>query len=967
MDERTADSECDTVAEPTQPRMLDSTRAMSQVTDVTRTRPAEAEVPHRVGRFVVIKVLGAGAMGVVYSAYDEKLDRRVAIKVLRAGRADEEFRQRMLREARALAKLSHPNVVQVYEAAVDDDLVYIAMELIQGRPLERWQEQQSLDWRQILAAHVQAGRGLAAAHAAGLVHRDYKPHNVIVGDDGRVRVLDFGLVRRHGEEESESASSGERAKVRVVSDEAVTHVDALLGTPAYMAPEQFMASATTARSDQFSYCVAVWEGLFGVRPHLGRTLADLEDKVQRADQAEVPPQSAVPASVVKALRRGLAAEPEGRWPDMGSLLAALDLPAPRARLQQWLTAGLVASLGLALGTLAWNGMAEEDPCAGADHAVQRSWNPTVREEIRHAMLETGVPFASRTADQVVAALDDYSRQWSRARREACRDTRIEHVQSDELMDLSMACLDARLEELRATVAILREADATVVANASEAALGLGGIQGCLDAELLRAGHRPPESAEDAAEARRLEAELARTFVLGELGRIKDALELAESLEGPILALQHPPLTLRWRSRKAVLLVEAGFPREAGALMEATYYDARALGLDEVSAAAAVALVSVVGDELAEPERGRWWARLAEAELRRTGDADRMVELQDNLSAVSLLEGEWDRALEETDHALDLLGEEHGERWCSISEGRATAMMKLGRTEEARALYEAVLADRKGRLGARHPKTAEVMGNLGTLEVELGRYDEARKLYDEAIAITKESVGDDGLAAGAWYLNLGNIDAMEGDLEAARDNFARSLEIHERLLGLDHAKLGTIRTNLGGIELALGNVDGALAHLVIALEIGEKALGPDHENLAELLHNLGLLETNTGKHEEAVTHLRRAVSIREQARGKQDPSIAQHLCALSGALIELDELDEGIAVAERAHEIYESQPDLEVDSIYPAQAKLSVAYALHRAGRDGTRARQLATESREVLLEKGPLAAPLVAEADKILD
>lgn len=277
------------------------------------------------GRYEVRERLGAGGMGVVYAALDPRLGRRVALKLLhpRLARA-EEARARLVREAQALARLSHPNVVSLFELGVEGERVFLALELVEGPTLAEWLQQARRPWPEVLAMFLRAGAGLAAAHAAGLVHRDFKPGNVLVGPDGRPRVTDFGLVRGAvGDEPSEAVEPRDAPK-----DGLMTRAGALLGTPAYMSPEQRAGRLADARSDQYSFCLALREALTGEASSRGR----------------------VPRRLEGVLRRGLSEDPAARYPSMETLLEALGSP-PRVRARHWAAAGVVglAALALALG------------------------------------------------------------------------------------------------------------------------------------------------------------------------------------------------------------------------------------------------------------------------------------------------------------------------------------------------------------------------------------------------------------------------------------------------------------------------------------------------------------------------------------------------------------------------------------------------------------------------------------------
>ena len=286
----------------------------------------ERPMPAQIGRFEVRSRLGAGGMGVVYAAHDPTLDRPVALKIIRTGVGDPEDSGgtgRLIREAQALAKLSHPNVVSVYEVGRVDDQICLVMELVRGLDLDRWLMRENRSWDQILAVYSDAGRGLAAAHAAGLIHRDFKPGNAIVGDDGRIRVLDFGLARARTrssaeDEETPLPISGASATL----DLRLTRTGALLGTPAYMAPEQFLGLTVEAASDQFAFCVSLYTALFGEPPFPGNNVLALSEAVCTG-RVRTPRPGPVPAHIVRAILRGLAVDPAARWPSMDLLLAEL--------------------------------------------------------------------------------------------------------------------------------------------------------------------------------------------------------------------------------------------------------------------------------------------------------------------------------------------------------------------------------------------------------------------------------------------------------------------------------------------------------------------------------------------------------------------------------------------------------------------------------------------------------------------
>jgi predicted Ser/Thr protein kinase len=314
------------------PTRLDTGAQPLPLLEGPRLRPGEA-----LGRYVISGVLGAGGMGVVYAAEDPRLGRKVALKLLRAVKADaeEERQARLLREAQAMARLSHPNVLPVFDLGTEDRQVFLAMELVEGPTLAEWLRQRERPWHEVLGIFLEAGRGLAAAHRAGLVHRDFKPANVLVGADGRPRVTDFGLVRLGAEWEEAGAEAPGG-----VSESALTQAGAVPGTPAYMSPEQLAGRSVDARSDQFSFCVALYEALYGLRPFEAEAPAERRWTPRRPERSP-----RLPRQVKAVLARGLALEPADRFSSMDALLEALAKPdASRGR---WWALGLAAALAVA--------------------------------------------------------------------------------------------------------------------------------------------------------------------------------------------------------------------------------------------------------------------------------------------------------------------------------------------------------------------------------------------------------------------------------------------------------------------------------------------------------------------------------------------------------------------------------------------------------------------------------------------
>lgn len=325
---------------------------LATTVDAPIARDLAFEQGAKVGRYLILNRLGAGGMGVVYCAYDPELDRRVALKFLTASARDQGSRARLLREAQAMAKLAHPNVVTVFEIALYEDDIFVAMELVSGVTLRQWLAERPRAWREIVDVFVAVGTGLAEAHAVGLVHRDLKPDNIMIGQDGRVRVMDFGLARATAED---SLRPGNEAPTQQALSLELTRTGARVGTPAYMAPEQWNGEPTDARTDQFSFCVSLWEALYGQRPFAGGTATDLMTEVTDGRVATPRNTKRAPPWLRQAIQRGLAVSPASRWPAMAPLLAAI---VPKRSRFIWpaiaLTGSLVTAVSLALLNWAWS-------------------------------------------------------------------------------------------------------------------------------------------------------------------------------------------------------------------------------------------------------------------------------------------------------------------------------------------------------------------------------------------------------------------------------------------------------------------------------------------------------------------------------------------------------------------------------------------------------------------------------------
>ncbi len=391
---------------------------------------ALVDEPQRVGRYVLGRKLGAGGMGVVYEASDPELGRNVAIKMLRRGAQA----QRLRREAQALARLAHANVVTVYDVGEHDGQVFVAMALVDGDNLRQWAKRGPHSTREILGVLVRAARGVAAAHQAGLVHRDLKPDNIFVSRSGEVLVGDFGLARDSSDDDAETDEDIAAASTNL------TMTGMVLGTPAYMPPEQAEGTATEA-SDQFSFCITAFEALHGIRPFAGDTFEELQQNIRAARQAEPAHPRPLPARIARALRRGLAADPADRFPSMNALIAAIEPRPSWVRRALPLAAAAVVAGAIATAVLVTRGARGPD-CTATGQELASTWSAPQRAAVARALRDHRV--APQAADELTGELDRYATRWLAVREETCgAEPRLSHDQ----MSARRACLDARAAEL----------------------------------------------------------------------------------------------------------------------------------------------------------------------------------------------------------------------------------------------------------------------------------------------------------------------------------------------------------------------------------------------------------------------------------------------------------------------------------------------------------------------------------------
>lgn len=453
-----------------------------------------------VGRYVVLSKIGAGGMGEVFLALDPELDRKVALKLLRAGGTEliPEAQARLLREAQALARLNHPHVVAIHDVGEHQGAIWLAMEYVQGITLARWESEKRRSWRDVLDVLTPVAQGLSAAHESGLVHRDTKPENIMIGADGRVRVMDLGLARavapREGLREFESVVPA-TATLAPEDPVQVTRAGALVGTPAYMSPEQFMGQSVDERTDVFSFSVTLWEALMGERPFTGDTGEQVMAAVLRGQLRAAPRDSVsrrVPPWLIRVCVKGLAVDPSHRFQSMRELLGTVESQRARGKLQRWLMrAAMGGVLGVGIASIElYQRAALVAECEQDESQISQDWNRDVKRQVRDAVLATGVSYAPETADNALLLLDRYAELWQRSRTEMCL-SELNGSITASLAARSAWCLDERRMGFEALVGELLRGGDTAVQVAVVAAAELPDASVCVDEQAMRTLPSPP--------------------------------------------------------------------------------------------------------------------------------------------------------------------------------------------------------------------------------------------------------------------------------------------------------------------------------------------------------------------------------------------------------------------------------------------------------------------------------------------
>jgi len=836
-------------------------------------RPAMTLEPGETfGRYTVLEPLGEGAMGVVHAAYDSTLDRRVALKLLKPGGRDQS--RVLLREARAMAKLSHPNVVAVHDAGTlaGGDRLFLAMALVRGATLSQWLGQRQRTWREVVEVFVAAGRGLEAAHQAGLVHRDFKPANVLIAEDGRTFITDLGLA----------STAVQVASIAAGADvlQTLRDGDGFVGTPAYAAPEQWQGRQADARSDQYSFAVALHEALYGERPFRADELEVLREAVVNGNADAPPTGRDVPAELHRIVVRCLATDPRERFGSMTEMLAALSVdPAARRRRKRALAVGGVAAVGL-LAISPIQTRLRETACLEGSQTLARWWDGQ-RQSVSETMTAAGSELAYDTETRTIKGLDDYVDRWSAAKLAPCRAERVERTISSQQALRSGLCLDERKAEFVALAERLTQGNAETHSRAIESIGQLSRLDPCSDHAWLSQSLKLPDGETERREVQQIRERLAAVRTRRTMLDLSGALSEAEAVLATAEALDWPALVAHAKLEVGRTQTELADYEAARKMLEEAYYGAGRTGADEVAADAALGLAHLLGSELDQRDMAITWVHHAEMFVARLGQPDSL--------RASLFH-----------RTAGGLSRKHGKY--------PAAQVHL---DQAAAILER-------RFGRNHLRLAATLVDLGNLALNRQNLSEALEYYERALAIREEALGPGSPRLAGALTGIASVHRDRGEFEQALASQRRVLENGERALGLGHPSVTRAHINLATTHAMQGRTDRAIPEFERALASVRAAKDPTSAAAATVLFNLGVAYDGEGDHRRAVEYKREALSICEELYPQNHPMTAMVATGIGVSLVILGQLDEALIAHRRALAIQRalldpSHPHLAVSS------------------------------------------------------
>nr|WP_276600052.1 serine/threonine-protein kinase [Nannocystis sp. ILAH1] len=831
-----------------------------------------------VGRYIIIDCIGSGGMGRVYAAYDPDLGRKVALKLLHDVAPNDQRQTRLLREAQVMARLSHPNICPVYDVGGFHGRVFFAMEFIDGVTLRAWLRARTYGWRELLAVFLAIGRGIAAAHAEGLVHSDLKPENIMLGAEDRPRVMDFGIARADGAPRTE-APRPSLSGLALAAESGGTRT--VKGTPQYMSPEQWHEDSVDARSDQFSFCIVLWEALSGERPFADGYVS-AQVSAQQGLRPRAPTQPArAPSWLYAILVRGLSARAADRFPTMDALLAALASGQSRRR-RSFMAVGVSALalvLGSAAGVRSWEHTKHVAACEDAGASIFADvWNDAARARLKTSFIASELPDAGDLAVRIAVWHDTFAERWRQVRAEACL--------TDDARPL--ACLYNQRQRFLGLLDALAEEDPRARSRAIRIAAGLPDPRACTDPVLVQSSP-PAGGVHEQLQATRLQQQLQRIEVLGNTGNMPQARARVQEVRG--LAASAGLRGVHAEATKVAGLLADWDGDYAGAtrLLRSAVVEAGALKRDDIAADAAIRLILVLGEHMARHQEALLVGDFAEMLVRRLGQTERSrgAKLLSFLAVVHQGTGALSEAQALDERGLELLRRELGEVHPDLSlqmSHLAVIYKQQGKHRESLALFAAALANAEALYGATSLEAATCLTNMGAVHAELGEPEEALPLQERALAIFERAYGPDAPDVARTRHNFAVALGAVGRREQGREQLERAYRAIEAALGPNHPETALTLFGLAYAQMQLGELEAAELNFRRVLAGWETVLGPEHPQLVIALNALGEFALKAGRTKEAIDLLERSIKI-GVSRGSPRELVADARAMLAHAVWE----------------------------------------------------------------------------------
>lgn len=806
------------------PRDIEAARVLAAV----RSGLFSTDEPTRLGRFLIVERLGAGASGVVYSAYDPQLDRKVAIKLLRLGGEHAQQTERLAREAKAMARVHSDNVVSVYEQGVTEgQQLFVVMQLVDGATLREWLNEETPDFDRVLAVLLGAGDGLAAAHKVSLVHRDFKPDNILIDKEGRVRVADFGLAQNNsvdvgnGTESSDSQSLGNRA---------LTQSGSMIGTPDYMAPELLQGGQADAQSDQYSFAVTLYQSLCGRLPHNATTISELMETVGTVPPV-APSAGAMPNWLWQIVLRALSESPSDRFASVATLLREIrNKQARRRTWPRYVIGGTL--LCAAAGVVAWT-MTDKgaEVCTGAQAKLDTTWNSATQLGLQKGLSPLGNSRNLDTFERSRTLFDEYGSSWKNKHRQVCMASQ-RGEQSEATMSLRMRCLDRRHSEFDALLHVLSQPESELADKALRAIAEMTPIAVCDNVERLQQSRSIPEDPRDASALEELERQLDVAVQLRKVGQYEKGLEVARTVVNAAEEMKYEPFMADARAAYGDLQVRKGDYEKASESLRLAFSEGLGSGNDRAATLAAIRSTGLTGFRLRQAEEAKRWGWLSGTMLARLGEDPHLEALlATNLGNVAFASRDYALASEYFRQAVDvnILAHTAGHLMVGFARSNLGATERLqGNLDEATKQLLLAATIIEANLGSEHPDLGRVLNSIGNLFLAKKDYQESEKFHRRALQLKEKSLNAGHTSIAHSCNNLADVLSEQRRYTEAKPLFERAFSIWSDNYAAPHRLVSLADRGRAECMMELGDSAGARVILegVVRAQVQLKITGTE---------------------------------------------------------------------------------------------------------------------------------------------